>query len=223
MTVNEVYEIVLYAIRKNGGQGDLSPDEFNLLAPQAERSFLDYLLGEFQQYQIGRPTPRVQYGNNAETRQRLIPIIYKYNLPIDSTGFSPYPGNYEQADAMWSLYGFNRIRYAQQDQLWSYYNSRIEPYRRFPFYLIEDLGFRVFPNEIGTTTLSYVRTPNFMHWGYTIDGNGLPEYDPTTSQNSEFYDVDMLEIIARILRLTGVNLELNVVSQYATEIKQTGQ
>lgn len=223
MTVNDVYKIVLYAASKNLQQGYISPDDFNLVINQAQTSFQDYLLGEFQQYRPFQPVSRVGYSNNETTRQRLQPLIYWYTLNVDTIGFAPYPGDYQQTDAMLSIYGNNRIRFSQQDKLFSLYNSKIDPYQTNPFYLIENKGFRFYPNDINQTRLSYVRTAPKIVWAYTLDVNGVPVYDPVNSVNPVWYDVDILEIIARALRIIGVNLQSNVISQYANEIKTQGQ
>lgn len=222
MTVDFVYNLMQFLINKNQ-DGYLSPEQFNIIINQAQNSYMDYMLGEFQQYQYKQAQPRVEYSQNQNTRQRLTPIIYGYNLNVDSTGFSPYPGNFQQVDAMWSMYGFSRIRYVEQERLYSTVNSSIDPVATNPIYLIEDNGFRFYPITTGQAKLSYVRTPNTIIWGYTLDANGRPVYDPATSSDPEFYDVDMLEIISRALRMVGLNLQSNEISQYANEITKQGQ
>lgn len=222
MSINDIYELILYIISKNQ-QGYLSPDEFNLTINQAQQSYQSYLLGNFQTYTPGRPVAKVELGQNSVVRQRLAPSIYNYNLTVDGTGFSPYPGDYLQADAMWSIYGNNRIRYVQQDSLYSFYNSVIDPVATNPIYLIEDVGFRFYPVTTATAKLSYVRNAPNMVWGYTLDGNGNPVYDVASSTQPIWDDASMLEIIARALRMVGVNLQSAVVSQYAEEIKNQGQ
>lgn len=222
MSINDIYELILYIISKNQ-QGYLSPDEFNLTINQAQQSYQSYLLGNFQTYTPGRPVAKVELGQNSVVRQRLAPSIYNYNLTVDGTGFSPYPGDYLQADAMWSIYGNNRIRYVQQDSLYSFYNSVIDPVATNPIYLIEDVGFRFYPVTTATAKLSYVRNAPNMVWGYTLDGNGNPVYDVASSTQPIWDDASMLEIIARALRMVGVNLQSAVVSQYAEEIKNNGQ
>ncbi len=222
MDVNDIYELMQYIIAKNQ-QGYLAPDEFILTINQAQQSYQSYLLGNFQTYTPGRPVAKVELGQNSVVRQRLSPSIYNYNLAVDSTGFSPYPGDYLQADAMWSIYGNNRIRYVQQDSLYAFYNSVIDPVATNPIYLIEDVGFRFYPVTTATAKLSYVRNAPNMVWGYTLDGNGNPVYDAASSTQPIWDDASMLEIIARALRMVGVNLQSAVVSQYAEEIKNQGQ
>lgn len=221
--VDDVYKLVLFSVGKNLQQGYVSPEDFNLVINQAQKQYAAYILGDFQQYQPGRPQARVEFGQNTVVRQRLTPIIYGYNLTIDNTGFSPYPGDYLQQDAMWSFYGYNRVREVQQQYFYSIYNSVIDQIPSWPVYMLESDGFRFFPNSLGQAKLSYVRNPPDMIWGYTLDPNGLPVYDPATSTQPVWGDATILEIIVRALRIIGVNLQYNDVSAYANEIKQIGQ
>lgn len=220
--VNNVYKIIQYASNK-AQNGYVSPEDFFIIINQAQQSFSSYLLGSFQQYQPGRPQARVQYSENQITRQRLSPIIYGYILNPDPTGFAPYPGDYVQTDAMWTINGNERIRYTEQEHLYSTINSVIDPIATNPIYLIQDTGFMFYPNNIGQARLSYVRNPPDIVWGYTLDGNGLPVYNPSTSIDPVWSDVDMLEIIVRALKLVGVNLQSGVLMQYANDIQQGGQ
>jgi hypothetical protein len=223
MTVDEVYQLVLYSTAKNLQQGYVSPDDFNVTINQAQKSYTSYLLGSFQQYTPGRPIARVEFGQNTIIRTRLAPIIYWYGLSVDTYGFSAYPGDYLQTDAMVTIYGYQRIRSVQQDSLYSYYNSVIDPIATNPIYILEDTGFRFFPENISQAKLSYVRNPPTITWAYTLDPNGIPVYDSVNSQQPVWDDAAMLEIIVRALAIIGVNLQMNVLEQYSMAIKNQGQ
>lgn len=225
MTVDDIFKIVLYAVAKNNSQGYVSPDDFNsVLMPTAQRSYLDYLRGEYQKYKAGRPIAVVEFGQNQMVRQSLAPLIYGTVLTPDSvTGIASYPSDFELVDAMWGQYGFYNIRFIQQDRLDSYYHSQIDPIATNPVYLIRHEGFQFYPENIGNTRLSYVRTPPNITWAYTLDSNGLPVYDPINSQQPVWGETDILNIIVRALQLVGVNLQLGVVIQYSQDIKTNGQ
>jgi len=222
VTIDQVYRLMQYVIAKNQN-GYLSPDEFNIVINTAQNSFMNYLLGEFQQYQPQRPTARVAYSQNEITRQRLIPFIKERVLDIDSSGFSNYPVDYQETDAMMSLYGFNRIRFIQQDSQFSYINSVIDPIATNPVFLIKREGFQFYPTDLYRVNLSYVGTPQELEWAYISNMYGIPIWDQANSTDPQWFDVDMLEIIARALRIVGVNLQANDVSAYAEEIKSQGQ
>jgi hypothetical protein len=223
MDVNQVYQVVLYALSKNRQQGYLSPDDFYTVINTAQRSYLDYLMGEFQKYQIKRPIAVVEFGQNERIRQSLAPLIYGRILsPFPYSGINPFPSDYEYPDAMWT-YNFKKVKFIQQDSLSSYYNSRIDPIATNPVYLIKHEGFQFYPTTIGYAELSYIRTPPSIVWAYRDNSNGQKVYDASNSQQPIWAETDMLEVIVRALALCGVNLQLGAVIQYASDVKNGGQ
>lgn len=225
MNVNQVYEIILYAAAKNLQQGYVSPDDFNnKLMPVAQNGYADYLLGEYQKYQLQRPIAPVQFGQTERIRQSISPLIYNTLLTINTTtGIAPFPSDYEEVDNMWSQYGLYNIRFIQQPRLQSFYRSTIDPIEENPVYLLRQEGFQFYPEDIGFARMSYVRKPPPIIWGYVLDGNGIPVYDPTTSQDPVWSDTDMMQVIIRALALIGVNLQFNTLLAYSNDIKQGGQ
>lgn len=231
MTINDIYLICQFAINKSQN-GYLSPSQFNTIINQAQTSYQNYLLGEFQQYQYGRSQSRIGYSQNENIRQRLTPLITESTLTIAGNGKVAYPDNYVQTDAIRTT-GFDRVKYVQQDSLFSYYNSKIDPIATNPIYLIEPTGFQFYPVTLGTAILTYVKNAPAMVWAYTLDGNGRSVYAPTQtgagvtpttgSVQPVWDDVDILEIIARALKLVGLNLKDGDVQQYANQVTQQGQ
>jgi len=222
--VNECYRLVQYATAKNVQDGYVSPDDFNLAMNNGQRMYLDYLLGEYQKYQPQRPIAVVEFGQNERVRESLAPLIYGANLfPNTTTGIAPFPDDYEYSDNMWGLYGFYNIRFVQQDRLDSYIHSSIDPIAENPVYLIQHEGFHFFPENFGSARLSYVRKPPSIVWGYVPDSNGIPVYNPATSQDPVWGETDIIQIIIRALQWIGVNLQFGMVVQYANEVKTQGQ
>jgi hypothetical protein len=221
MNVNDVYKLVQFIANKNQ-QGYINPSQFNLIINQAQNSYTSFLLGSFQQYTPGRPIARVELGNNSVVRQRLTPIIKAATLTIDGTGFSPYPSDYVQVDAI-RTDSLQRVRFVQQDSLYSYYNSVIDPVATNPIYLLEDTGLRFYPATLGSARLSYISDPVDIVWAYTLDANGRPVYDQANSVDPVWHVTSILEIVTRALSMVGVNLQAGAISQYAQEIKANGQ
>lgn len=221
MDVNQVYDLIKFIANKNQ-QGYITPSQFNLIINQAQNSYTSFLLGSFQQYTPGRPMARVELGNNSVVRQRLAPIIKATTLTIDGTGFSPYPTDYVQVDAI-RTDSLQRVRFVQQDSLYSYYNSVIDPVATNPIYLLEDTGLRFYPATLGSAKLSYVSDPVDIVWAYTLDANGRPVYDAANSVDPVWHVTSILEIVTRALSMIGVNLQAGAISQYAQEIKANGQ
>lgn len=222
MTVDEMYRIEQFILNKNQN-GTLPPSQFNLINTQAQYDHLQWLIGDIKKYLPGRPIPPVAWGQTAKIRQSLTPFIQPpTTLNIDGiTGLTPYPPDYEMWDTMyWGIYK-QRVKFIQQGRLDSHLNSAISPVSRNPVFLSIYTGFQLYPTSIGTTQLSYIRSPRAIIWGYTNDIYNRPIYNPATSSDPEWEREDCMEIIARALRMVGVNLQSAAVSQYAKEITGT--
>jgi len=223
MDVNEVYSLMRYCVAKNRQQGYLSPEDFNLIINTAQRSYLDYLLGEYQKYLPQRPIAVVEFGQNERIRESLSPLIYGTVLSVSGSGIGTRPSDFEYVDNMWTQSGNYNIRFAQQDRLDAYYHSTIDPIVSNPIYLIQHEGFHFYPENIAFARMSYVRTPPSIVWGYSLDGNNRPVWNPATSQNPVWGNTDILQIIVRALMMVGVNLQFQTVIQYAKDIRDGGQ
>ena len=221
MNVNDMYQICQFAINK-AQNGYLTPSEFNLTINQAQVSYQDYLLGEFQQYQPGRPQARINYSQNENIRQRITPLLATASLAVNAgTGAVVYPGDYLQADSLLTS-TLQRVRYTQQDSLYSYYNGTIDPVATNPIYMITSTGFQFYPITIGTVTLNYIKEAPSIVWAYTTV-NGRAVYNSASSVQPVWADVDLLEIIARALKIIGLNLQDGQLQQYANQVTQQGQ
>ncbi len=243
-----MYLICQLAVNKSQN-GYLSPSQFNTAIQQAQVSYQAFLVGEFQQYQYGRSQSRISYSQNENIRQRLSVLIDSVSITINGAGVSSYPSDYIQVDSLRTA-DFKRIRYVNQDSLFSYYNSTIDPIATNPIYLIEDTGFQFYPLTLANAILSYIKDAPAIVWGYCLDSNGRPVYNPTAATTTTttsapstttttsttttssgctqsvqpvWGDLDLLEIIARALTLIGVNLKDGDVQRYANQIITNGQ
>lgn len=230
MTVDFMYQLLNYAANKTQS-GDIPPAVFNVIINQAQLLYMEFLIGPPEQYQPGRPIPKVSLSLTAEVREILTAFIDPLStLTIDNTGLAAYPTGFQRVDAMLTSDLRNRVKYVFQDILWSTLKSTIDPVLTNPIYLIESGGFRFYPNDVfngagaGLTSakISFVKTPPQIVWGFN-DVGGIPIYNPGTSVDPLWYDLDCFQLIARALRLVGVNLQSQVVSQYAEQMKNTAQ
>lgn len=223
MSIDDVYKLIQFCVNKNQS-GYLTPEEFQDTINMAQRNYISYLLGSFQRYAPGRAVANVELGQNMTVRQRLTPVIYGIDMFVSpSTGTVTYPGDFLQVDAMWSIYGYSRVRAVQQDSWYQYYNSVIDPVATNPIYMVKDTGMQFAPESIGFVKMSYVRNPPNMVWGNTANIYGIPIYDPATSVQPVWDDLAIFEIITRALAMVGVNLQSAQVAGYAETIKREGQ
>ena len=181
MDVNEVYTLIQYICSKNQ-QGYISPSDFNRIINQAQRSFISYLKGSIQKYQYNAPFAPVEIGDSMTLRQILSPVIVEKDLLLNIDGYADYPSDYVLVDALWTLTGFNRIRAVEQDKLYSFYNSQIDPVDEWPIYLMKESGLQFYPTNLGTVKMSYIKEAPAIIWAYTLDANGRPIYSEAGPQ-----------------------------------------
>jgi hypothetical protein len=224
MDVNRVYITIQYCANKNQ-QGYISPEDFYTIINTAQEQYFDYLLGEYQKYQPTRPFANVAFAETQKLRTSLAPLIYGSLLfPNLTTGIAGFPSDFELVDSMLGVYNFYNIKFFQQDTFSSRYRSTIDPIDNDnAVYLMNSSGFQFYPKNIGLANLSYVRKPPSIVWGYVLDSNNQPVYNPATSQQPVWGDMDVMQIIARALLMVGVNLQLPQIMQYSNEIKMQGQ
>lgn len=223
MTVDFLYSLYKHILNKTQ-RGGASASRFNIVIKQAQTSFVQYLIGEYQKYLPGRAVPPVALGATKKVRQALSPVIGPpVQLTVNNaTGIAPYPTGYLYADAMYTS-DKKRIRYVEQNELDAFLDSVIDPVVSNPIYLIQKDGFQFYPINIVNPLLSYVKSPPDIVWGFDIDLNQREVYDAANSADPVWQETDCLEILVRALRIAGVNLQFADVSQYANEIKNTGQ
>lgn len=222
MTVEDLYTLFFFIIDKNGGQGDVSVDEFNILINRAQYSYQTYLIGEIQQYQNGRPIARIDYSSNEKIRQKITPFIIEVPLTISGTGEAIYPTDFLLVDSM-NDSDNKPIRFIAQQRQNSIINSTIDIIESNPGYLIKENGFKFYPVTLGNAILGYVGRAPFIVYNTIEDGNGRDVYSPTGSVNPLWYETEILEVLMRALDIAGVPMQLNQVRQYSQEIKTTGQ
>jgi hypothetical protein len=217
MNVNDCYLLVQYLANK-AQAGYIKPSQFNLAINQGSNSYLDFLIGGIKERKTG-----VELWINRKMRNTLSALIAPAStISVDVSGLATYPTGYVIIDAMYTT-SMDRVRFVQQNSLYSYLKSTIDPIATNPVYLIEATGFRLYPNNIGNVKISFIKTPPVIAWGFTLDSNSRPVYNAGTSTDPFWDDIEIMEVIGRALRIIGVNLQSQVLNQYAEELKQTGQ
>lgn len=304
MTIDEVFRLCNFISGKNQN-GNITPDNFNLLVKESNSEYQSFLVGEVEQFQYNNAKVRVGLGQNL-VLSKLAPFIKSpTTLTIDNTGKSPYPNDYIEKIALYTS-TMSKVRWATQERLASFLSDPIDPVATNPIYLIEDNQFQFYPISLGQAKLSYIRAGETPYWGYnqsgsiltltglaggasyvdgtylnvplrggygiqalatiivaggivttvtitntganflvgdilttpnsflgnagagfsitvgTISNSTRSVYNPVTSQDLLWSNGEQIEIVSRILKKVGVNLQAGAIVQYATEIKNTG-
>lgn len=305
MNIDENFRLVNYIVGKNQN-GNVTPDNFNLLIKSSNEEYKSFLIGQVEQFQYNSPKSRVDLGNNEKVLSKLSPFIPSpVSLTIDGSGIAPYPDDYDERVALYTS-TMQKIRWASQERLAAYLTDPIDPVADNPIYLLETANFQFYPVTLATAKLSYIQHGATPYWGYNMSGSILTfsgltggtsyadgtytnvplkggfgilatatiivsgnavtsvtiantganflvgdvlstpntflggtgsgfsitvatisnstraVYNPDTSQDLLWKNTDQMEVIARVLKKVGVNLQPAQVGQYASEIKTIG-
>lgn len=194
-SIDEVYRLLKYRATKSGYNGNISPNDFNLIFPAAERRYFNL---KYKTYLI-----------NQENEDALIP--YKTDpLPItvDINGKSTKNQDLLHVDSMRRAYNSSEVEVVRfkDDRLANKLSSEYDsPSAEFPIYVEYNDYFQFYPKNIGSAILVYLRkfTPSF--WAYTLE-SGRPVYDAANSVQPRFNDDDIDAIIYMCGEDLGINM-----------------
>jgi len=221
MTVDQVYSILKFIVRKNQ-LGSLPPAEFEYAFNTAQRNYYDFLVGRIEQYQYGRPVPRVGLSMTDNIVTRLMPF-QKTSTQILSSGIVTKPSDINKLLAMYTPSNY-RVYRIEEDRFAERMQDSIDPIdENNAFYIEEKSSYQVYPTTLTSVVIKYLTTPTDVKWNYTLDGNGRPVYTSTGSVQPTWLENDYDELIARAAKIIGVSLKEPNDVQYGNSVIQTGE
>jgi len=224
--VNDLYKFMQFLINKNQA-GNVNPQQFFYTWNSEQRSYMDDLLGRFQNrgnQKTGNNTGLIE---DQTILQKLSP--FTHNIPLSITNgdaIKPYDFIYTLAIR---AYGnrYSKAFKITKDEIWSVEDDVIDPpsISENSFYYTEyENFFRFLPTSTSTAQLDYISTPVDVIWAYTVNvyAYGRYQYDPTTSVQPQWDGHTIIEITKRTLRTLGVHFKDNEFQQFATATIATG-
>lgn len=209
----------LFELKGNEYQlGYISGDEFNLLANYANRDYFNFLLGHIEQFQYGRPVPRVGVSMGANVMDRLSPFLKFTDPLVNFDGTVDKPANVARIQRMGTA-SITDILPCDRSQLAAKINSTIVPLVDNPIYVDMGVNFQTYGIDVATPVrvmIHYIEVPTDMKWNYTIRNNREVHLE-TGSVDPQWRDIDMNHILSRMLRMKGVAVKdgemINIANQ----------
>ena len=115
--------------------------------------------------------------------------------------------------------GIALTQYAQRNEITQLLLSPLtQPTTDFPIYLYENNLLYVYPTTIQTgITISYLKTPADVVWGYGVGSLGQFEYNQAASTNFELNISEQSNVIMRVLAYAGVIVNDPTIIQVAQQ------
>lgn len=225
ITVNadRFYKIVQFIARKNQ-TGDLTPSEIGYAGSQAQNGYFDFLIGQLEQQQYGKPVPRVGVGMNAKVNTLLLPLKVTNALVTGIAGVYIKPANLNYLSLMTDT-SFRKVSILDDTKFPARYNSKITPLTdtSSPFGRTTDTGWLIYPTSLTQIYVSYYFRPPDIVWNYTIGSNGRSVYNPTGSVAPSFDDVGMVKVVADTCKIMGISFKEEFLIEYGKEVQTAGR
>lgn len=215
--INKVREIVKYWVNRNQNGGMPNGDEFSTLCTLAQINVINSHVKKEGVETYSYDADEIAYLKEVETAtvtdnlaprptdfMYLLNIDYRYTYEVDGTVLSKY----KEVDML------------RDGELNRRLNSAITyPTTEYPMARWTKDGFEVYPDEVGSVRITFLKKPADPVWAYTLDGRGRPVYDELNSVDFTLPESMINEIALDILSQMGINVREAEVVQYANTLK----
>ncbi len=224
-TVDECFQLLKYRANKSGFNGYISSNDFNLIWPRAEIRYFNKLYGNQNDYQYGRPLPKIGYSVTQKVSESLSKFVSDpIAITIDGAGKYTFPADVFHIDAITHTYNGiqQEVIRVEKDRLANNLSSTYDaPDLQFPIYTEYSTFLQFYPINLATATLIYLKKPTKTKWNYTLV-SGREVYASVGSVQPLWNDIDIDEIIYICLADIGINMKDAGLVGFANQKTQTG-
>lgn len=232
VNIDTVYQRVLGVLNKEQ-RGYVTPQEFNLFANQAQMDLFEQYFYDINQF--GRiPGNDTEYSDMLNILNEKINIFETTAPPPSRTGnFFDEPtdlyrlGTVVYKNTTTDKFGVTSTEPIEAERInaneFLYINSSplTKPKNIRPVFVSNTSGIRVYGNseitDVNNVEFNYIKTPAKVQWGYQIVfGEAL--YDASSSTNFELHPSEEVELVIKILELSGILIkDLNLYQVFDRE------
>ena len=227
VAIDTIYQRVLNILNKEQ-RGYITPQEFNLLANQAQLEIFDQYFYDLNQFNR-LPGNSTEYSNVLDILNEKISLFEVIGTIITGTSTMTLPATvYKLGSIMYKGVIAERIK--QKDILLLKQTPLAAPTADRPVYVKDSSKIEVYYNDAFTksttsadVTFNYIKKPTTAEWTYT-DVGGNPLYNSANVVNFELHESEESKLVINILGLAGLVIKDPSVYQIAsTEENKTIQ
>ena len=224
INVDAVYKTVLLILNQQQ-RGYMTPDEFNKVGTQVQLNIFEKYEDDLnQQYRM--PQNDTEYANRVKNIEQKLQFFQR-------TGATAYVGPHftltpTDIYRLGSVYynGEELTQYSQRNEITQLLLSPLtKPTTDFPVYLYEQDLLYLYPTTIQAgVTISYLKKPADINWGYSVGALGQFLYNSAGSVDFELSVTEQTNVVTRILAYAGVIInDPTIIQVAAQEIAQEEQ
>ena len=225
INIDTVYQRVL-AIANKEQRGYITPQEFNLLANQAQMEVFEEYFYDINKFD--------RINNNDTEYSNMISLLEEKISPFEKYRVSMSAVSGNQLTLPTDVYRLGLVFYGaagydveveqinKKELLYVERSPLAAPTSTHPVYVRKtDTTIKVFPSSpttaysVSNITCNYVARPTDIIWGYT-DVSGTALYNSGTSTNPQLHESEQTTLVIKILALAGIILQDPSMYQIAT-------
>lgn len=228
--INDVYLYVQSLLNKNQS-GSISGNEFNTYINAAQQEYLRIKLGLPEEYQLGMRESRQQFQATQSNSDSLRPFIVSKIVNKSGNGFD-FPNDFAawgNGDYLYvvledgvnnaSTQPVNFVTLGERATILNDYN--LSPTLEYPIATYIDNQVVIDPKEISKVQMIYVKYPTTPKWGFVVNDNDQEIYDPNTSVQLSFPNLEWQNIAHLTAKYAGIQIrDESVVAPIDNMIKQ---
>ena len=219
VSIDKVYQKVLILANKEQ-RGYITPQEFNLLADQAQKEIIDQYFYDINQFSRmhGNSTEYSDMLGLLDEKLSVLKGSHNTDVLLGSIGLQNLPFNLYKIGTL--IYNGIEIEEVNSNELLNINRSPLtRPTLSRPIYVQDKSGINIYPQTIDEVIMTYVKKPSMPNWGYLVI-NEKALYNDATSVNFEVSEAEEPELVYRILALAGIAIQRPQLTQVAAGLEQ---
>jgi hypothetical protein len=208
ISVDTVYQRVLAILNKEN-RGYITPQEFNLMANQAQLEIFEQYFYDLNQFKrLGSNSS--EYADITNNIEEKISIFEITESLITENLFFTTPENLYRIG---SIFNNNiEICYVSEKELQIVNASPLtSPSSTYPVYTKKGTSIYVYP-YVSSVSLNYIKIPSTVQWAYN-EVSGIALYDSSNSINFEIHESDEPSLVIKILSYAGLSIKQPEITQ----------
>lgn len=215
VSINTVYNRVL-AISNKENRGYITPQEFNLLANQAQLEIFEQYFYDLNQFnRMGEINN--EHANIVKNIKEKINLFRKSDDAIYSNPVFALPSDLYRLGTVYYNNATEVEEIAQNEYLYINASPLTKPTTSRPVFIREGNDINVYPSTITSNIkASYIKIPAEVYWGYT-DVNNVSLYSSSSTTDFELHESEETVLVYKILAYAGIVIKQPEISQIAEQ------
>ena len=214
--VDTVYQRVL-ALANKEQRGYITPQEFNLLANQAQMEIFEQYFYD-QKSEDQNLKNSTEFSNVDEMLDEKL-STFKNTQPLSINGSTgTLPTNMYRLGSLFYAGSLIEVEQVTEEELMYLQQSPLaRPSLATPaFVRTSNTSTTIYPQPVAAIRCNYIRVPAKVIWGYAVI-NDKALYNNGSSTNFELHRSDETELVYKILSLSGITIAKPGLGTYAEQ------